>query len=248
MDLPIHTDEETLVILGVDTHADAHVVVALDGLGRRLGHKRPCPRRRPATLRWWLGRRSLERWSAPVSRAAAASAWEWSASCVPEGWRSSRSTARTASTVAGSVSTTPPTPRPPRGCSRQTTPPPASPRRAPTGSRGDGARPARSAAFGAQGAHTGCQPTARTARQRARRDQGGAARPFHDQALVATAARFRPGSLPKDLRAATKLAMRSVARLVTSGSPRRSPSSGGTDRAAGVRGRARPHRTPGRGH
>ena len=35
--------------------------------------------------------------------------------------------------------------------------------------------------------------------------------------------------------------MRSVARLVTSGSPRRSPSSGGTDRAAGVRGRARPH-------
>ena len=39
MDLPIHTDEETLVILGVDTHADAHVAVALDGLGRRLGHK-----------------------------------------------------------------------------------------------------------------------------------------------------------------------------------------------------------------
>ena len=32
MDLPIHTDEETLVILGVDTHADAHVAVALDGL------------------------------------------------------------------------------------------------------------------------------------------------------------------------------------------------------------------------
>jgi transposase len=39
MDLHIHTDEETLVILGVDTHADAHVAVALDGLGRRLGHK-----------------------------------------------------------------------------------------------------------------------------------------------------------------------------------------------------------------
>jgi transposase len=39
MDLPIHTDQETLVILGVDTHADAHVVVALDGFGRRLGHK-----------------------------------------------------------------------------------------------------------------------------------------------------------------------------------------------------------------
>ena len=39
MDLHIHTDEETLVILGVDTHADAHVAVALDGFGRRLGDK-----------------------------------------------------------------------------------------------------------------------------------------------------------------------------------------------------------------
>src|SRR5829696_5933133 len=46
MDLPItHTDEEALpVVLGVDTHVvdahvDAHVAVALDGLGRRLGHK-----------------------------------------------------------------------------------------------------------------------------------------------------------------------------------------------------------------
>ena len=39
MDLPIHTDQETLVTLGVDTHADAHVAVALDGFGRRLGHK-----------------------------------------------------------------------------------------------------------------------------------------------------------------------------------------------------------------
>jgi transposase len=37
--LPPHTKEETLVILGVDTHSDAHVAVALDGLGRRLGHK-----------------------------------------------------------------------------------------------------------------------------------------------------------------------------------------------------------------
>jgi transposase len=41
MDLPItHADEDVLpVVLGVDTHADAHVAVALDGLGRRLGHK-----------------------------------------------------------------------------------------------------------------------------------------------------------------------------------------------------------------
>jgi transposase len=34
-----HTNEEMLVILGVDTHADVHVTVALDGFGRRLGHK-----------------------------------------------------------------------------------------------------------------------------------------------------------------------------------------------------------------
>ena len=39
MDLPVHTDVESFVIVGVDTHADAHVAVALDGLGRRLGHK-----------------------------------------------------------------------------------------------------------------------------------------------------------------------------------------------------------------
>jgi transposase len=41
MDLPItYTDEEALpVVLGVATHADAHVAVAVDGLGRRLGHK-----------------------------------------------------------------------------------------------------------------------------------------------------------------------------------------------------------------
>ena len=37
--LPIHTDQETLVILGVDTHADVHVALALDDLGRRLGDK-----------------------------------------------------------------------------------------------------------------------------------------------------------------------------------------------------------------
>jgi transposase len=30
---------EPLVVLGVDTHADTHVAVALDGLGRRLGSK-----------------------------------------------------------------------------------------------------------------------------------------------------------------------------------------------------------------
>jgi transposase len=41
--LPIHKDQETLVILGIDTHADVHVAVALDGHGRRLGHKKSVP-------------------------------------------------------------------------------------------------------------------------------------------------------------------------------------------------------------
>lgn len=37
--LPISDEVEPLVVLGVDTHADVHVAVALDGLGRRLGGK-----------------------------------------------------------------------------------------------------------------------------------------------------------------------------------------------------------------
>src|SRR5215213_9442567 len=37
--LPIRKDQETLVILGIDAHADVHVAVALDGHGRLLGHK-----------------------------------------------------------------------------------------------------------------------------------------------------------------------------------------------------------------
>ena len=38
--LPVHaTDVESLVVLGVDTHADLHVAVALGGLGRRLESK-----------------------------------------------------------------------------------------------------------------------------------------------------------------------------------------------------------------
>jgi hypothetical protein len=83
--LPIHKDQQTLVILGIDTHADVHVAVALDGHGRRLGvTRRACRRQRPATPRWWLGWRSSERWSAPASKAAVASAWDWLASCAPE--------------------------------------------------------------------------------------------------------------------------------------------------------------------
>jgi transposase len=54
MDLPIRTDVESFVIVGVDTHADAHVAVALDGLGRRLGHKTvPATEAGYATLLAW---------------------------------------------------------------------------------------------------------------------------------------------------------------------------------------------------
>ncbi len=84
MDLHIHTDEETLVILGVDTHADAHVAVALDGLGRRLGHKTvPSTEAGYAALVGWAEEFGT-RWPVPASRAAAASAWGWPASCAPE--------------------------------------------------------------------------------------------------------------------------------------------------------------------
>jgi hypothetical protein len=37
MPLPAPSDSELLVTLGVDTHSDVHVAVALDQLGRRLG-------------------------------------------------------------------------------------------------------------------------------------------------------------------------------------------------------------------
>ena len=39
MDPLAPSDAEVLVTLGVDTHADVHVGVALDRLGRRLGSK-----------------------------------------------------------------------------------------------------------------------------------------------------------------------------------------------------------------
>jgi hypothetical protein len=76
MDLPIRTDVESFVIVGVDTHADAHVAVALDGLGVGASATRPCPQRRPATPHCWLGRRNSGRWTVPASKAAAASAWD----------------------------------------------------------------------------------------------------------------------------------------------------------------------------
>jgi hypothetical protein len=50
------------VVLGVDTHLDLHVAVALDQLGRRLGELTL-----PSTTRdSFVGRRALALWDAPV--------------------------------------------------------------------------------------------------------------------------------------------------------------------------------------
>jgi hypothetical protein len=53
---------EALVILGVDTHADTHVAVALDGLGRRLGSKTVRPRI-PVTRSSSPGPKALGGWT-----------------------------------------------------------------------------------------------------------------------------------------------------------------------------------------
>ena len=166
MDLPIHTDEETLVILGVDTHADAHVAVALDGFGKRLGSKSV-----PATE---AGYAALVAWAeefGELDRAGVEGSGSFGVGLV----RFVR--ARGAEVVEVKR------PQPPaqaqirqarhrrRRGRREGAPGEHRHRRAQERRRscGDGARPARGAAFGGQGAHTGCQPTARLARHRARR-------------------------------------------------------------------------------
>lgn len=46
------------VVLGVDTHLEVHVAVALDGLGRRLRESWPCRRPRRATRALSPGRKA----------------------------------------------------------------------------------------------------------------------------------------------------------------------------------------------
>ena len=61
------------VVLGVDTHLDVHVAVALDGLGRRLGELTV-----PTTEKGYRtsspGRKASAPWEAPVWRGPAATA------------------------------------------------------------------------------------------------------------------------------------------------------------------------------
>jgi hypothetical protein len=53
----IPTDAQAIT-LGVDTHKDVHVAVALDGIGRQRGTLRACRRTWQATKGSWTGHRS----------------------------------------------------------------------------------------------------------------------------------------------------------------------------------------------
>ncbi len=84
MDPFVPSDAEVLVALGVDTHAEVHVGVALDRLGRRLGSKSVSTTRAGyAELVAWAERFGTP-WSASASRAVAASAWGLCVSYGPE--------------------------------------------------------------------------------------------------------------------------------------------------------------------
>ena len=52
----VPTTSAKVVTVGVDTHKDVHVAVALDGLGRRLGTLSVPTRARWATKSSWTGR------------------------------------------------------------------------------------------------------------------------------------------------------------------------------------------------
>jgi transposase len=80
--LPCLPGAEVGVTLGVDTHADVHVVVALDQFGRRLG---AC-----AVATTQAGSRKLLAWASrfgPVEQVGCEGTsswgWAWPASCAP---------------------------------------------------------------------------------------------------------------------------------------------------------------------
>jgi transposase len=84
--LPALPDAEVRVTLGVDTHADVHVAVALDQLGRRLGVCTVATT--PAGARQLLG------WASqfgPIQQVGCegTSSWgsAWPACCVATAWR-----------------------------------------------------------------------------------------------------------------------------------------------------------------
>lgn len=209
MDLPItHVDEETLVVLGVDTHADAHVAVALDGLGRRLGHKTvPSTEAGYAALVAWaeefgtLDRAGIEgsgSFGVGLARFLRARGVE-----VVEVNRPNRQHRRrfgkhdTADAEAAA-----------RALQANTA----------TGEPKSADGPAemvralhvvrRSAVKARTQAANQLRALLVTAPEELKAELRG----LSTAKLVATAARFRPGGRPRDLRAATKLAMRSVSR------------------------------------
>ena len=67
------------VVLGVDTHLEVHVAVALDGLGREAWESWPFRRPRRVTKASSVGRKDLATWVAPAWRARAATAPGWPA-------------------------------------------------------------------------------------------------------------------------------------------------------------------------
>jgi transposase len=208
MDLPIRTDEETFVILGVDTHADAHVAVALDGLGRRLGHTTvPSTEAGYAMLLAWaedfgalerVGVEGSGSFGVGLARFLGARGVE-----VVEVNRPNRQHRRrfgkhdTADAEAAA-----------RALQADTA----------TGEPKSADGPAEMvrtlhvARRSALKARTQAANQLRALLVTAPEELRAQLRALSTAKLVAAAARFRPGGLPKDLQAATKLAMRSIAR------------------------------------
>ena len=208
MDLPIHTDEQTLVILGVDTHADAHVAVALDGLGRRISHKTvPSTEAGYAALVAWaeefgaLGRVGVEGSGSfgvglvRFLRARGVQVVEVNRPNRQHRRRFGKHDTADAEAAARALQADIVTGEP------KSVDCPAEMVRALHVAR-------RSAVKARTQAANQLHALLVTAPEELRAELRGLSTPK----LVAAAARFRPGGLPKDLRAATKLAMRSVAR------------------------------------
>lgn len=200
--------ERVSVTLGVDTHKDAHVAVALDGLGRHLGALSA-----PATM---PGYRTLVEWACgygAVERAGVEGTGSFGAGLArflkAEGievrevvrprrrdlYRSGKSDPIDAETAARAVLAGA-TPAQPKGTEGEV----------------EMIRALRTTRRSAVKARTQAVNQLRalldTAPERLRGELGGlsAAR------LIARASRFRPGAEPSDVEAATKFAMRSVAR------------------------------------
>ena len=201
---------EVAVILGVDTHLDLHVGVALDHLGRRLGEASV-----PTTAK---GYEELLRWAegfgpvgcagvkapAPTGpdspdtwRLRGSRFWRWSAPSVGGEARAATSrspTLRRRSRCAGGFG------RRSFGSAQER----------------DGTvemiRTLRSARRSAIKARTQAANQLQSLRLTAPEELRHRLRGFSTKELVSVAARFRPGDAPRDVPAATRFALRSVAR------------------------------------